>query len=332
MSDKAVSRTSEQRSLVHVVVVLNYKGRQDTLDCIEGIVDAPGGEDDEVRIVLVDNGSDDRVIDEAVRRWPDIDFVQSPVNLGFAGGMNAGLRKMMLAQPSTLTVLNNDTHVTGAALVRLGRLALERGAAVSPTVFYLDRPEEVWFAGGVLDSDTFQPRHMTRQEIELHDSVRAGDVRARQVDVLAGCCITAPLWAWRSVGLFDEKYFLNFEDSDWSLRARSLGVPLLVDKDVSIWHKVSASFKNEYSFLGHFYYSRNGLLFRKSRKSPPRASLKFLRRNVLPAVKAAADGGRWGDAVRLGVLTVGAILQHGMRSYGKAPRWAEKLSQQRRGR
>ena len=73
--------------------------------------------------------------------------------------------------------------------------------------------------------------------------------------------MTATAETWRRVGFLDERYFLNFEDSDWSMRARAVGVPLVVDTRVTIEHAVSASFTGAYSYLGLYYYARNGLLF-----------------------------------------------------------------------
>ena len=117
--------------------------------------------------------------------------------------------------------------------------------------------------------------------------------------MLAGCCVTATRETWELVGLLDERYFLNFEDSDWSMRAHAAGVSLVVDTRVRIEHAVSASFRGAYSYLGLYYYARNGLLFGREhgRRAFP-ANVRFLRRHVLPDVVGPARRGAVRESAR----------------------------------
>ena len=107
-----------------VVVVLNYKGRTDTLDCLQSLVaGSPAAE-----VLVVDNGSDDGVLSFVRQRWPNVRTLQLEENRGFAGGMNAGIRWAIEAGADTVTVLNNDTlvppGVIGALSSRRGRFDL----------------------------------------------------------------------------------------------------------------------------------------------------------------------------------------------------------------
>lgn len=137
--------------------------------------------------------------------------------------------------------------------------------------------------------------------------------------------MTASKETWRSVGLFDERFFLNFEDSDWSLRASAGGVTLVVDTSVTIQHRVSASFAGAYSYLGLFYYARNGLLFGRERVgTTPRQRYRFVRHHVLPVLTATWRKGDHRAAVRRGVVVAAAILGNALRLYGRAPAWLER--------
>ena len=218
--------------LGHVVVVLSFRGRQDTLACLDALL-ATGHD---YSVLVVDNGSFDGVLEETARRHPDAFTLQTGRNLGFAGGMNAGLRWAMDRGAQTVTVLNNDTLCTPDAVRALESCA-ESGAIVSPQVDYLASPDRIWFAGGVVDADTALPRHLGETELEALPSGACSPT-----DTLAGCCLTARADVWRRVGLFDERYFLLFEDAELSLRAARLGVPLLVCRQIRILHRVSASF------------------------------------------------------------------------------------------
>jgi len=142
----------------------------------------------------------------------------------------------------------------------------------------------------------------------------------RATETLAGCCVTAAPHVWRQVGLFDERYFLNFEDSDWSLRAAGAGVPLAVDTTLHIYHRVSASFTGAYTYLGLYYYVRNGLLFGRDRCGGSwRNSLRFLRRHVLPGLRRTEQ-----PAGRRMVVAATAVRDYGCGRFGRAPRWLEE--------
>jgi GT2 family glycosyltransferase len=306
------------------VVVLNFRGRDDTLRCVESLTEGDAVE----RVLVVDNGSYDGTLEEVRRRWPSVATLQTGANLGFSGGMNAGVRRALSHGAMTVTVLNNDTVIPPGTMARLAHSA-RGGAAVSPEVRYLEGGR-VWFGGGTVDGATALARHLSDEEID-----HAFDgATTRSVDVLAGCCITASGETWRRVGGFDERFFLIFEDSDWSLRARSLGVELIVDSSVHIEHQVSASFTGSFAFLGMYYYTRNGLCF-GHRWSAHRGdssgmamlrSVRFLRRHVAPAVAAPARAdGDWAGTVIRAVIVLAAVSDHARGMYGKAPQWLERV-------
>lgn len=299
------------------VVVLNFHGRSDTERCVESLV---AGSPD-VLVVVVDNGSYDGCLEVVSRRWPQVWTLQNRENLGFAGGMNTGLRWAMDRGADTVTVLNNDTIVPSGALRQLSGVA-RRGHAVSPVVEYADGSGRVWFGGGAIDAETGLARHLSDTELAA-DPV--GDDGLRVTTTLAGCCVTASSATWRSVGLFDERYFLNFEDSDWSLRASAEGISLVVDTGVVIEHQVSASFTGAYSYLGLFYYARNGLMFISHRlQGTTTQRYRFIRRHVVPAVTQHLRRREWREAARRGLIAAAAVGSWGTRRYGRAPGWLER--------
>ncbi|MCG8654573.1 MULTISPECIES: glycosyltransferase family 2 protein [Yimella] len=306
----------------HVVVVLSYFGREDTLRCLDSIVLS----EPTIHPLVIDNGSFDGVIDASRLRFGDrISTLQLGTNGGFTGGMNAGLRWALERSARTVTVLNNDTMVLPGALEQL-ELTAAGGAAVAPEVRYLSKPGRVWFGGGVVDPSTGLARHLGEGELSPTDD------GVRESEVLTGCCITATAAVWRRVGLFDERFFLNFEDSDWSVRAARLGVPLLVDTRAVIHHTVSASFAGEFSYLGLYFYARNGLTFVHERTNAGvLGETRFLRRQLLPHLKPRP--GRGTRAVVRNGLVLGYALRDAVTGrFGAAParlqraakHWAEQ--------
>jgi len=274
-------------------------------------------------VLVVDNGSFDGVLDDVRSRWPSVDTLQTGENLGFAGGMNRGLAWALERGAGHVTVLNNDTIVPPGAIEALVSRSGER-SAVSPEVRYMDHPERVWFGAGTIDRALGLPRHMSEEEVARAFGTGPNH-EPRSTEILAGCCITASAAVWSRVGGFDQRYFLNFEDSDWSVRATAAGVTLLVDPGVVIYHRVSASFVGAYTYLGLYYYTRNGLLFGRSRiHASPLAQLRFLRHRALTAVITALRQRHGVEACRRCVVVLIAVLANAGRRYGRAPRFLER--------
>jgi GT2 family glycosyltransferase len=66
---------------------------------------------------------------------------------------------------------------------------------------------------------------------------------------------------FRRVGLFDERLFLNFEETDWCLRASKAGLRCVIVRHAVAPHFTSASIGGRDSPLQHYFLSRNELLF-----------------------------------------------------------------------
>jgi GT2 family glycosyltransferase len=173
-------------------------------------------------------------------------------NLGYAGGNNVGLQHALDRGFEILAVLNNDTVVEPNSFeILAASLTGSEHRAVSPDVRYTDRPRDSWFAGGVVDRGF---------PLQLAPSDTEGDLAGLwPSEWLTGCCIVARRETWEVVGLFDARYFLVFEDADWSMRAVRRGVSLYVQPKSTIRHRAGQG--GRWPALGGYYFVRNGLRF-----------------------------------------------------------------------
>jgi GT2 family glycosyltransferase len=236
------------------VVVLNWNGLSDTLACLESL----GRSTVPLTSIVVDNGSSGS--DVEVLRTSGLAgvVIETGTNLGYAEGNNVGLRYALRRGHHfrTIGVLNNDTTVQPSAFEVLARQLNhphQTRRALTPTIVRQDDPTTIWFAGGVIDKGW--PRHLQPHELSDAEPLRPSEW-------LTGCCIVARSDTWRYVGPFDPRYYLIFEDCDWSLRARQLGVELAVSSGARIEHKISQSLTSpQAARLGSYYYVRNGLRF-----------------------------------------------------------------------
>jgi GT2 family glycosyltransferase len=129
------------------VIVLNYNGGAMTVACLQAMVrtDWPS---DALDIVLVDNASADGVAETVRADLPQVEVIRSDENLGFAGGMNLGLRDLPL-DAGYAALVNNDVTVDPGWLRPLVA-ALDADAQVGaacPKILLADQYEEIEIVG-----------------------------------------------------------------------------------------------------------------------------------------------------------------------------------------
>ena len=255
------------------VIVLNWNGKANTLACLESL----HTQTVPVDVVVVDNGSQDDSVAAIAQRWPDATLLATGRNLGYTGGNNVGIRHGLANGAPYLFVLNNDTRLAPDCVAALlEACATTPGAvAAAPKSLSTARPETIHFAGGRI-TNSGSAHHIGLDQPDGPAYGVAGDT-----DWITGCALFVSREGFEKVGLFDERYFLLFEDLDWSLRARRLGCRLRYAPAARLWHRGSESFGGKRGPNYHYYFTRNGLLWLECHyRAAKRASLgmRFLHR------------------------------------------------------
>jgi len=263
------------------IVVLNWNGREDTLRCLRSLeqVTYP-----DLVVVVVDNGSTDGSVEAIRASHPNVDVLPLGRNTGFTGGNNAGLEELQARGVDILGVLNNDTAVTRGFLEPLvAALENHPDAFLSPRIVYLDDPERAWFAVAAIEPYNGTVYHLAEESMPT----AARDVELRPTPAVPGCALFATRALWERVGLFDDRYFLLLEDSDWCARALEVGAHGYVVTASTISHAVSSSFIASRSAAADYYYCRNGLLYLRTHGPKPGwNTYYFLKGQLITALRA----------------------------------------------
>jgi GT2 family glycosyltransferase len=248
-------------------VVVAWRAGERAGACLRRLAEVSPG----TRRLLVDNeaaeGSTAGVPDgTAVLRQHD--------NHGFAGGANIGLARAFDDGATHAVLINDDVLVDRGCVESLVVAAGISGAA-SPRI---DGPPGVAFAGG---------------ELELVRGFGSHVDGAR--DYLSGACLCISRGAWEAVGPFNEKLFLYYEDVEWCLRARALGVPLTIALDARAGHSGGASSGGGQGETWAYYSTRNRLWLlevergaRVARREAARTRMRARVRAIQPARRAVA--------------------------------------------
>jgi len=226
-----------------LVVVLNWNGLADTLECLDALRDQTH---DRFDVLVIDNGSagDDAArlrerteeltsTGDAGEHLPTFVLHTEPENLGFAGGVNVGIRWAFAGDYEAVALLNNDAVPDPEWLASLDA-ALERtGASVAASLML--QP------GGLIDTagDAVTtwgmpfPRFRGRPAHEAPES--------EPVFSASGGASMYRASLFRDIGMFDETFFAYFEDIDVGFRARLKGHAIVYEPSAIVHHKIGAT-------------------------------------------------------------------------------------------
>ncbi len=211
------------------VIVLNWNGTEDTLECLSSLaaLDYPRCE-----IVVVDNGSCPSPRQRITAAWPSVTYLETGLNLGYAGGNNVGIRYALGRGRDYVFVLNNDTIVERDVLSRVVAVAEAdlRIGVLGIKVMSWEQPDQVWVAYGQV---TY------RQGLVRLIGYLSPDTFNEQKDVdwVPGTAMLLSRRALETVGLFDEEFFAYHEDVDWCTAARKQGFRVVYAPVARVYHK-----------------------------------------------------------------------------------------------
>ncbi len=206
-------------------------------------------------MVVVDNGSSKESLEKITDRFHSATFIQNKSNLGYAAGVNVGLRYAQGQDADYVLLLNNDTLIEQDMLTRLVECAQQYGAAaVAPVICYEESPEIIWSAGAYRQTLTQDIRGNKRGE-------QYQNAEPYLVDYATACGLLIQGKALRDVGLFDEQFFMYYEDLDWCWRLMAQNGQILVVPQARMWHKVAATIGGSDSAQERYYMALSSVLF-----------------------------------------------------------------------
>ncbi|WKZ70509.1 MAG: glycosyltransferase family 2 protein [Melioribacteraceae bacterium] len=240
-------------------IVLNYNGFEDTIVCVNSLLKATYKYLD---IVIVDNGSNNNSVEKLSQKFPKLEIIVAKKNLGYAGGMNLGIRFALQKNYDFVLILNNDTEVTNNFLEPMLKVFEENSniGIASPKVGLFDRREIIYCAGAEINF--FLCGGIAQYKGK---NMHAYANENRFISMAEGCCLLVKKEVFEEVGLFDEKFFLYFEEVEFSERVIEKFKIVYVHNSI-IYHKSGGGLGwSNYSPLYYYYYTRNRFIFFKDK-------------------------------------------------------------------
>jgi GT2 family glycosyltransferase len=230
------------------IIILNWNGLRDTLECLESVKRL---EYSAKTVVVVDNGSTDGSPDAIRAQAPSVVLLANRTNLGYAGGNNVGIRYALEHHADYIWLLNNDTimsHDSLSNLVSAAEATPSLGVA-SPFIYHYDEPERLQFAG-VIARFADQTFRGVNDPLERANPTQGGRL------VLYGTALLVKASTVNTIGYLDERYFAYREDYDYCLRSLEAGFQNVVVSTSKVYHKSSRSLGDD-SPTKYFFMVRN---------------------------------------------------------------------------
>jgi len=270
------------------VVTVNYNTEKDTKNLLISLRRIERN-NFQLHIIVVDNGSDTKFQLNPDEKKENITVLNSDENTGFAGGYNIGIRHALEQNADYILILNNDTKVYSDMLKNLLRV-LESDPKIGVTVpkiyfakgheFHKDRykSEElgkvIWYAGGFTDWENVKSVHLGVDEVD-----RGQYDKIEPTGFATGCCMLFKREVLGKVGLFDERYFLYFEDADLSERIKRAGFIIYYVPLALLIHVNAASSGGPGNKLHDYFLTRNQMLFGMT-YAPFRSKIALVRQSL----------------------------------------------------
>ena len=244
------------------IITVDYNGLEVTLELLRSI---RRNSYRHVEVIVVDNASRQSPRAAIEAEFPEVTVIESPENLGFAGGNNLGIAA---ATGDYLFFINNDTELTDGCIETL-LAVFERypdAGAVSPLLCYFPEdgtpghsptPDRIQYAG----TTRVHPLTARNRTIGAHEpDTGQYELPAHRTAYAHGAAMLLPRRLVEATDGMPENFFLYYEELDWCAHLERLGYPSYVAPTARVYHKESYAV-SKVSDLKSYYLTRNRILF-----------------------------------------------------------------------
>ncbi|GDX61795.1 glycosyl transferase [Candidatus Levyibacteriota bacterium] len=287
------------------LITINFNSHSHTIKLLQSIEEIEK-KDMKFSVIIVDNASVKKSVDiirEYINKQQkgksyDLILLENKENIGFSGGNNKGILYALHKLQSThVLLINNDTILDKKILIELLNCSEASSIGIVTSKIYFAKGHEfyknrynnkelgniLWYAGGIIDWKNMVGMHRGVDEVDNQQYDKVEDT-----DFASGCCILIKKEILEKVGMLDERFFLYYEDSDYSIRVKKSGYRVIYCPKAIMWHNNAGSTGGSGSNLQDYYITRNRLLF-GMQYAPLRTKVALLKE----AIKLLFSGRQW---------------------------------------
>ena len=236
------------------------------------------------------------------QNYPNTRVLRSEKNLGFTGGNNWGIRQ---AKGEYIFIVNNDTEVTPDLLdVLIEPFYKDPAIGVTcPKIRFFHHPDVIQYAGfNPINVYTGRTTSVGNKEVDRGQHDNSGYTFGAH-----GCAMMVKKEVIDKVGMFPEKFFIYYEEWDWSSRILKAGYKIYYQAKGLIFHKESITMGKQ-SAIKVYYHTRNRILYMRRNTNmlqflafmtffllftAPKATIKYALSRQFEHLKSFVKGTIW---------------------------------------
>lgn len=234
------------------ILILTWNNPGDLRECLGHLrkITYPNFE-----VIVIDNASKSGTTEKVQKDFQKFTFIYNKENSGFTGGNNIGIKYALKKNADFILIMNDDIMVSSNFLEPLVQIACSNIniGIVGPKNYFYDEKDKIFSSGRKVN-------YWLGRTIELNLESKA------EVEAIAGCCFLIRDAVIKKIGYLYEPFFINFEETDFCLRARKAGFKIICEPKSEVWHKVQSTV-SKISSLQSYYCYRNKALFMKRNAS-----------------------------------------------------------------
>ena len=240
------------------IIIINYNTEKETIKCLKSLQKLNYKN---FEVILIDNASNNfNKIEIWIKKYKNqnknIKIYKLKYNNGFTGGVNFGIKKTLKNKTDYVWLLNNDTIVDKNCLTELVKTAEQENSAITGNkIFSLSKKQTK------LKTNKSNLEFNSGSFDWIRGSYPKGAIKKHKW--ITGTSMLIKKEVFEIIGLFDERFFLYYEDVDFCFCARKKGLKLSISEKALLWHKKSSSTKILGKDLILYYHYRNLMLLTK---------------------------------------------------------------------
>ncbi len=213
------------------VIIPNWNGGELTTKCLASL----RSQTKKHSVIVVDNASEDNSVELIGKSFPETILIQNKKNLGFAGGVNTGIREALENNAEYIVLLNNDVVLEKKWLEELEKTFIDKRIGAATGKLLSKDGKKIDNTG---DEYSIWGLAIARQRDELAENAegKSGEV--------FGVCAGAAMYkaeAMRDTGFFDEKFFAYYEDTDYNFRLQLRGWEVMYQPKAVGYHATGST-------------------------------------------------------------------------------------------
>jgi len=245
------------------ITIVNYNQYKLTREFLDSLATVKNAND--LTVYIADVSTKKEII--KIDNYPMKVILKPLLNNGYAFGINEGTKYFIKNGFDKFCAMNNDVFFDRNFTIEAEK-GFEKANIFGGKIYYApgyeyhkkyqkkDIGKILWYAGGINDWKNVYSSHRGVDEVDNKQYNKF-----EETDFITGCMLFFNKKVIDKIGLWNEKYFLYYEDSDFCERAKRSGLKLFYNPKIIIWHKNAQSTGGSGSLLHQKYQRKNRLIF-----------------------------------------------------------------------